>query len=198
MEKKKKFNGFFLISFLPAILYWYLEANYPVKTALIGGIALSVAEILFEKIYIGHVHQLSKFNFFLIVALGGFSLMEEDGVWFKLQPALSLWAVAAYMLLKIVKGGSFIQEMMAEAKPDGPRPPEIVFKSMERNMVILFLGYGLWMGWLAIWGTTSMWVFSKTGGFFIVLGLFLPFQFLSNRNILKKEQLKKNISESEI
>jgi hypothetical protein len=65
-------------------------------------------------------------------------------------------------------------------------------------MVLLFLGYGIWMGWLAIWGTTSMWVFSKTGGFFIVLALFLPFQFLSNRNILKKEQLKKNITESEI
>jgi intracellular septation protein len=198
MEKKKKFNGFFLISFLPAILYWYLEANFPVKTALIGGIALSVAEILFEKIYIGHVHQLSKFNFFLIVALGGFSLMEEDGVWFKFQPALSLWAVAAYMFLKILKGGSFIREMMAEAKPEAPMPPEIIFKSMERNMVILFLVYGLWMAWLAIWGTTSMWVFSKTGGFFIVLALFLPIQFLANRKILKKEQLKKNISESEI
>lgn len=198
MEKKKKFNGFFLVSFLPAILYWYLEANYPVKIALIGGITLSIVELLFEKIYIGHIHQLSKFNFFLIVALGGFSLMEENGIWFKLQPALSLWAVAAFMSVKIVRGGSFIREMMAEAKPEASQPPEIVFKSMERNMVILFVSYGLWMGWLAIWGTTSMWLFSKTGGFFIVLGLFIPFQFLSNRNILTKEHLKKNISKSEI
>lgn len=186
--KPKKGNNFFLISFLPAILYWYLESQYPVKIALIGGIALSVAEILFEKFYSGRVHQLSKFNFFLIVALGGFSLMEENGIWFKLQPSLSLWAVAVYMGWKIRSGSGFFKEMMSEMRPDGPRPPDFILKSMERNMVIMFGLYGILMFVLAIWFPTSIWVFFKTAGLFVVMGIFMVFQLLINNRAMKKKR----------
>ena len=44
IEKK----NFFLISFLPAILYWYLEENYPVKIAVIGGLPAAL-EICVES-----------------------------------------------------------------------------------------------------------------------------------------------------
>jgi intracellular septation protein len=71
---KPKNKNLFLISFLPAVAYWYLESNYDLKTALIGGIILGVAEILFEKFFIGHVHTISKFNFYLILLLGGVDL----------------------------------------------------------------------------------------------------------------------------
>jgi intracellular septation protein len=197
MQSKKRSNNFFLISFLPAILYWYLETKYPVKIALIGGIILSIAEIVFEKLYIGHVHQLSKFNFFLIIFLGGFSLLEENGVWFKLQPSLSLWAVAGYMLARKLKGESFMQEMMKEAKPDGPSLPEVIFKSMDKNLIILFFLYGLWMGGLAIWGQTSWWVFFKTAGFIVVLLIFFPIQYIQNKKVMQ-DHLKKDVAEGEV
>ena len=184
--KPKKSNNFFLISFLPAILYWYLESQYPVKTALIGGITLSVIEVLFERFYSGHVHQLSKFNFFLIVALGGFSLMEEDGIWFKLQPSLSLWAVAAYMGLKLKNGKGFFKEMMMEMRPDAVHPPDFIMKSMEKNMVIMFVFYGILMGIIAIWFPTSVWVFFKTAGLFIVMGIFMVIQMVINKRAIQK------------
>ena len=184
--KPKKSNNLFLISFLPAILYWYLESQYPVKTALIGGIALSVAEVLFERFYSGHVHQLSKFNFFLIVALGGFSLFEENGIWFKLQPSLSLWAVAIYMGLKLKNGKGFFKEMMMEMRPDAVHPPDFIMKSMEKNMVIMFIFYGILMGILAIWFPTSVWVFFKTAGLFIVMGIFMVIQMVINKRAIQK------------
>lgn len=187
MEKKsKKANNFFLISFLPAILYWYLETKYPVKIALIGGIILSVAEISFERLYTGHVHQLSKFNFFLIVVLGGFSLMEENGIWFKLQPTLSLWAVAIYMGFKLKKGSGFFKEMMMEMKPEGPMPPDFILRSMEKNMVVFFGCYGILMAVLAIWFHTSVWAFFKTAGFFVLIAIFMIIQTLLNRKALQK------------
>lgn len=181
----KKSNNFFLISFLPAILYWYLETKYPVKIALMGGIALSIAEILFERIFTGHVHQLSKFNFFLVVFLGGFSLMEENGIWFKLQPTFSLWAVAVYMYVKLRSGSGFFKEMMMEMRPDGKMPPDHIILSMERNMVVLFFCYGLFMGILAIWFHTSVWAFMKTAGLFIVMGIFMVIQTILNRRSMR-------------
>lgn len=193
-NKNKKSNNFFLISFLPAILYWYLESQYPVKIALMGGIILSVAEITFEKFYSGYVHQLSKFNFFLIVALGGFSLMEENGIWFKLQPSLSLWAISVYMGFKLKNGKGFFKEMMDEMRPDAPKPPDFIMQSMERNMVILFACYGMIMGVLAIWFPTSIWVFFKTAGLFIVMGVFVVVQMMLNKKAMKKAHAKKSIS----
>lgn len=193
-NKTKKTNNFFLISFLPAILYWYLESQYPVKIALMGGIILSVAEITFEKFYSGYVHQLSKFNFFLIVALGGFSLMEENGIWFKLQPSLSLWAVSLYMGFKLKNGKGFFKEMMDEMRPDAPKPPDFIMQSMERNMVILFACYGILMGVLAIWYPTSIWVFFKTAGLFIVMGVFVIVQMILNKKAMKKAHVKNTIS----
>lgn len=188
---KKGGKNIFLISFLPAILYWYLETKYPVKIALIGGIILSVVEIIFEKLYYGHVHQLSKFNFLLIIFLGGFSLMEENGIWFKLQPSLSMWAVAIYMIYKLRKGTGFFKEMMVEINPEGPRPPDSVLLSMERNVVILFVFYGILMFVLALWFSTSLWVFFKTAGFFIIMAIFLVVQVLLNRRAMTRAATRK-------
>lgn len=185
-EARKSRKNFFLISFLPAIFYWYLETKYPVKIALIGGILLSIVEIAFERFFTGHVHQLSKFNFFLIVFLGGFSLMEENGIWFKLQPTFSLWALALYMAFKLKSGSGFFKEMMLDMNPEGRMPPDFIIRSMERNMAILFIVYGIGMGVLAIWFPTAIWVFFKTAGLFIVLAIFMIIQTLLNRRAMKK------------
>ncbi len=77
---------FFFLSFLPAIAYWYLESNYDLQTALIGGLVLATVEILLEKIFTKHVHAISKFNFYLVVVLGGIAFIGQEGIWFKLQP----------------------------------------------------------------------------------------------------------------
>ena len=74
MTQVKLGRSFFLVSFLPAILYWYLEAHYPVRTALIGGLTLSVIELSIEYFWTKEIHALSKFNFILIAVLGGLSL----------------------------------------------------------------------------------------------------------------------------
>lgn len=81
-----KKNNLFLISFLPALLYWYLEETQTVEIAIIGGLSLAVLEIGFEKLFFKHIHSISKLNFLIILILGPISLIGKDGVWFKLQP----------------------------------------------------------------------------------------------------------------
>lgn len=112
--------------------------------------------------------------------------MEENGIWFKLQPSFSLWAVAVYMAFKIKKGSGFFKEMMMDMKPDGPRPPDFILQSMEKNMVWLFAFYGALMGVLALWFPTSVWAFFKTAGFFVVLGVFMVIQTILNRRAMAR------------
>ena len=112
--------------------------------------------------------------------------MEENGIWFKLQPTLSFWAVAIYMGWKLRKGKGLFLEMMNDMKPDGPKPPEFIMKSMERNMMVMFFLYGCLMAVLAVWFDTSVWAFFKTAGFFIVIGVFMIIQMILNKKAMKR------------
>lgn len=171
--------------------YWYLDEHYPVKIALIGGISLSVLEILFEKIYNKKVHALSQFNFFLILFLGGLSLMGDDGIWFKLQPAISFWGVSVFFIYRLRAGSGVFSEMM-EAMDQSKRPPDFLIKAMEVHMTYLFVLYGVLMAVLAIWFSTSVWVFFKTAGLYIILILFMGVQFFLNKKRMKLHYEKKN------
>jgi intracellular septation protein len=181
-------KNFFLISFLPAIAYWYLEENYPIRIAITGGLILAVAEIFFERFYTKHIHTLSKFNFFLIAFLGGISLLGEDGVWFRLQPAFTGVGIATFMIYRLIAGEGLMWEMMESMpnKPDPEKVPSFLFKSMEKHMVLLFGGYGLFMVFVALKLTTDQWLFFKTIGFYIVFGVFMVFELIYMRMTLKK------------
>jgi len=178
-------KGFFLISFLPALAYWYLEENYPIRVAITGGLALAVLEISFEYFYTKHVHTLSKFNFFLILFLGGLSLIGDEGIWFKLQPAFTGVGIAAFMVFRLARGNGLMLEMM-ESFPNKPQVPDFIFKTMEKHMVALFGGYGLFMVFVALKLNTDHWLFFKTAGFYLAFGLFAVFEMVYMRLQIKK------------
>lgn len=184
MNKMSQKN-FFLISFLPAIAYWYLEENYPIRIAITGGLILAILEISFEYFYTKHVHTLSKFNFFLILFLGGVSLLGEDGIWFKLQPAFTGFGIAAFMIFRLLKGKGLMYEMM-ESMPKPPPVPDFIVQSMEKHMVFLFAGYGAFMVYVATSLSTDQWLFYKTLGFYIVFGVFSVFEVFFMRFKIRK------------
>lgn len=181
-------KNFFLISFLPALVYWYLEGNYPIRVAITGGLILAVAEITFEKFYTKHVHTLSKFNFFLIAFLGALSLLGEDGVWFRLQPAFTGVGIAGFMIYRLIAGDGLMVEMMQSMpnRPDPEKVPTFLFKTMEKHMVFLFGGYGLFMVFVALKLSTDQWLFWKTLGFYITFGVFTVIELFYLRFSLKK------------
>ena len=178
-------KNFFLISFLPAIAYWYLESNYSLPIALAGGVILATLEIILEKIFIKHVHTVSKFNFFLIVLLGAIAFIGQDGIWFKLQPMFTGLGVGVFLIYRKIVGKSLMLEMM-ESMGNEQRPPEEIINTLEFHMAIFFTLYGLFMGGLAIYSDTSTWLFFKTGGFYIAFGVIFIFEFIYMQIRLRK------------
>lgn len=171
----KSNKAFFLFSFLPAIAYWYLEENYPLRIAVTGGLILAVLEIAIEKIFTKHIHTLSKFNFFLILGLGGISLLGEDGLWFKLQPFFTGLVLSLYLFYKLKKSEGLFAEMLSEMHPD-QKPNIQMLKRLERDLALFLVLYGCFMGGLALWGNTNQWLFFKTIGFYICSAIFFLFE----------------------
>jgi intracellular septation protein len=185
MDQKLSKN-FFLISFLPAFAYWYLEANYPLQIALAGGMILAILEVTLEKYFTKHVHTLSKFNFFLIVFLGLISLLGDEGIWFKLQPFFTgLW-MSGFMGYRLWRGEGMLLEMM-KSMPQGKKQlPDFIMKNMEKHVCLFFFIYALFMAFVAIAKTTDTWLFFKTIGLYIVFGIFMFFEFFFIRYQIKK------------
>lgn len=180
----KSQKQFFWASFLPAIAYWYLEDNYSLQIALIGGLILAVLEMSLEWILTKHIHTLSKFNFALILILGGISLIASEGIWFKLQPFFTGLLMGGYLLYRIYKKESLMVEMM-KSMHSHPMPDEITI-FIERNMSIFLIAYGVFMAFIAIYTPTDTWLFFKTGGFYIVTIIFFIIQMIFIRKKLKR------------
>ncbi len=163
---------YFLLSFLPALAYWYLETYHDLETALIGGVILGVLEILIEKKFSGHVHTLSKLNLSLIVVLGGLALLAKEGLFFKLQPTFTGIAVGGYLIFKKLRHESLLLEMLRDLKQTPPLP-EAFYLRLEWHLCLFLLAFAAFMAWVAVQRTTAAWLFWKTGGFYLAFGGFL-------------------------
>lgn len=165
-SKSNSQSAFFIFSFLPALAYWYLEANFPIRIALLGGLALAVVEIVLEKIFTKHIHKLSLFNLCLILFLGGLSLLGDEGIWFKLQPFFTGVVIGSLLLYSSFKGKGLMWETLEGL--NRPLPPKEVWGNMEKRFSLFFILYGIFMGAVALTMDTGKWLFFKTAGFYIV------------------------------
>ena len=172
MAKNKKSKGIFLISFVPALGYWYLEANYSLQTALIGGVSLAAIEILLEKALFKRVHSISKINCALIIVLGGIAFWGKDGIWFKLQPFFTGVGLGSILLIQNLRGKSIMWNMMQEVQTR-QMPLRLLLEPLERDMGIFTVIYGVFMGGVAVWRSSDEWLFFKTAGLYIAYLLFM-------------------------
>lgn len=186
--KSNSSKSFFLISFLPAIAYWYLEANYSLHIALLGGMTLSIVEISLEKLITHQVHKISIFNFLLILFLGGISLLGDDGIWFKLQPAFTGLFMGCYFLFNSFKKESLMFDMMMSMNTSRVLPMPLLF-FMEKWLGFFMLFYGILMANIAFFCETSVWLFWKTIGFYTSSLIFFILMILYMRK--NAERFKK-------
>lgn len=179
---------YFLLSFLPALAYWYLETYYTLEVALIGGILLGVIEMLLEKKFTGHVHTLSKLNIALVVILGGVSLIAKEGIWFKLQPTFTGLSLASFLVFKKIKKQSLMVEMLKDMQQKPPLPEE-TYRTLEWHMCLFLIMFAGFMAFIALYESTGTWLFWKTGGFYIAFGGFMVVEMIylrwSSRRRLK-------------
>lgn len=155
-----------LIVIIPVIAYTILENLYDPKTAVIGGVIISALEIIAEKILFKHVLKLAYLNFFLILLLGGVSVLQDNEIWFKLFPAITSLCVGSYLLYQIKKGQSVITEFMDIMGTDPKQQKMIPF--FEREMAYFSIWYGAIMFAVPFYFSTTVWAFMKVGGSFIL------------------------------
>ena len=117
-----------------------------------------------------------KLNFYLILILGGIAFIANEGIWFKLQPAFTGVIMGSYMLMRLKRNDSLMIQMMKEM--NNQNIPEKMILFLERNLSLFMLIYGLFMAFVAFKLSTDQWLFFKTGGFYILTGVFFVTQLV--------------------
>ena len=183
---KPSLPPYFLLSFIPAAAYWILELYFTLEIALMGGMIIGVIEMAFEKKISGHVHTLSKLNVALILILGGVALVAQEGIWFKLQPTFTGVAVASFLAFQKWRNKSIMHQMLIDMRQPVPLPMEL-YKLIEWHLAVFLLGFAVFMGYVAVYQSTSRWIFWKTAGFYIVFGAFLFGEMIYLKWLLRRK-----------
>ena len=156
---------------LPVVAFTLVEEYYGTLWGLIAGMAFGVGEILWEWVTSKKVDAITWIGNGILIVLGTISLFTNEGIFFKLQPAI-LEAATAVLLVGSVAVGRPLLIMMAHKQGVFSTVPPQVRASMEGAMKgftlrlgIFFLLHAALAVYSALYWSTRAWAILKGVGF---------------------------------
>ena len=121
LKNNKAALHLFFGGILPVVAFTVIEDKYGIIAGLIAGMIFGVGEILWELYSEKKVSGITLASNAMILALGGVSLFTQEGIWFKMQPAIVLvisWLIKKPILLKLIEAQQKKQQDQAMNIPD--------------------------------------------------------------------------------
>ena len=123
----------------------------------------------------------------MILVLGGISIISQDGIWFKLQPALFEAFFAVLLWGSVVLKKPFLP-MMAEKQGAVINPVVKPFMTgMTWRLGFFFAIQSVVATWAALKWTTAQWALLKGVGLMVSFFVYLGFELLWIRFQVKKK-----------
>lgn len=170
-KKPKPLRSLLLGGILPLVAYTLVEEYFGTKWGLVAGLALGMIEIISEKITNGKVDSITWAGNAILFVMGGISLLTNEGVWFKLQPAILEFASGALMLGSVFMKKPFLT-LMADKQGTFDRFPLEMQGELRKSLsgltarvALFFFAHAALATWAALYWSTKAWVFLKGIGF---------------------------------
>jgi len=166
---------------LPLFVFIIADEIWGTKIGLIVAIAIGVLETFYLWIREKRFDKFILFDTFLIVSLGGVSILLDNDVFFKLKPAIIgviiciLLGVSVFtpqnfvlaMSKRYFKGVEFTDEQHAQLM----RSLKIIFYIFLLHTILVF--YSVWFM------SKEAWAFISGGLFYILIGVYFVFEYAS-------------------
>lgn len=175
---------------LPIIAFTIVEEKYGPLWGTIVGMSLGLAEILYEKIRLKKVSSVTWISNALILGLGLISIFSQDGLWFKLQPAIFEGFFAFLLWGSAVLKKPLLTEMAFKQNPSLPMEVRPFLDGLTVRVGIFFFVHAVIATWAAFSWSTSAWAWLKGAGvtvtFILYLGLEILFLRIRARKVIEK------------
>lgn len=177
--------AFFFGGLLPVIAFTVIEEMYGPYWGTVAGIVFSCGEMFYEKLKFGKVSKMTLVGSLLIIVLGGVSLISQDGIWFKLQPAILEILFAFFFWGSVLLKKNFL---VAMAEKQGNPVPDIAkpfFNGISIRIGFFFSFHAVLATWAAFAWSTAAWAVLKGVGLTVsfVAYILLEVMFLRARLI---------------
>lgn len=188
ISKRSALTSLFVGGLLPVVAFALVENFYGTMGGLIAGITFGVGELVYEYFRFRKVQGITIASNILVIALGGLSLIEDNPIFFKLQPALIIFAFAGLLI-----GSSLLKRpfLVALSRKQNPAAPEVVFQRLggvNLRLGFCMIGIGLLSVYAAYAWSTANWALLKGVGVPILLVIYLGVEIFLIRMFVKKSK----------
>lgn len=172
---------------LPVIAFTVIEKKWGTMAGLIAGITFGLGEIIYELIKHKKVSLITWIGNGLLLFLGGISLISEDGIWFKLQPALFEYGFFIFLLGGWILKKPFLLLMMEKQNPNAPDFLKQRMSGFTFRLSLFFLAHGLLATWAAFQWSTESWALLKGVGLTVSMIVYMVLEILIARWQIQKK-----------
>ncbi len=153
--------------------------------------AFGLGEIIYEKIRFKKVSRITWIGNLMILSLGTISIVSQDGIWFKLQPALFEIFFALLLWGSLIRPISKMSFLLMMADKQGKPIPEILRPSMDSltlRLGFFFAIHTVLATWAAFNWTTAQWALLKGAGLTVSFVVYLAAEIFWIRKQLRRKQ----------
>lgn len=176
---------------LPIVAFTVIEDRYGPLYGLMAAMAFGIGELIYEKVKFKKISGVTWMGNSLVIGLGIVSIFTQDGLWFKMQPAILEIFFAAMLWVTHATGKPLLVELTKKQNPDLPPEVFVFLKGVNFRCGIFFLIQAAIAVWAALNWTTQMWALLKGVGVTVTFILYMLAEVLVFRLRLKKAAAKK-------
>ncbi|WP_413560538.1 inner membrane-spanning protein YciB [Bdellovibrio sp. HCB209] len=185
----------FFAGLLPVIAFTVIEDQYGTIAGLIAGMVFGVGEICYELYKYKKVQKITWIGNGLLLGLGGISLISDEGIWFKLQPAImeGIFAIALWFSVAIKK-----PLIVVLAEQQGQKLPDFVKARMNGMTFRMGVFFAIHTGlaiWAALYWSTNAWALLKGVGLTVSLIVYMLLEVLFIRKAAMKSLTQEQLAE---
>jgi len=158
-----------LLMLVPLVLFTVVEEWGGLTWALVLSVIYAIGEVGWELWRFRRISKLTLFSNLMVVGLSFVSYLTQDGLWFKLQPAI-LEIIFAIILI-----GSYLLKkplLISMMKSQGHEVNEIMlqfFNGLTFRMGLFFIAQSILAVYASLYWSTEVWAFLKSIGLFVMM-----------------------------
>lgn len=173
---------------LPVIAFTLVEEFYGTIGGLVAGVVFGAGELVYEYARFRKIQGITIAGNALVVVLGGLSLLESNAVFFKLQPAILVFAFAGFLLVSSLIKKPLLVEMSKKQMPEAPEEVRRRLAGMNTRVGLCLIAIGLLSVHAAFYWSTPAWAFLKGVGAPALLVAYMAAEILVLRRQAKRRK----------
>lgn len=176
------------VGFFPILVFIFADLFFGLTVGLIAAMVMGIAQFLITYLREKRTDFFILFDVGLIIGLGIISLLLQNDIFFKLKPGLVELILAILLAFNGFSGSRLLIKMTGRYMPDMEFSEAQIsqMRIMMRRMFYVIMVHTILIFYSAFFMSTEAWGFISGGLFYIIVAIYMGFEFIKTRMQRKK------------